>query len=418
MKNKSLKILSLIIILCFSIFSLFACSNVGTQGSKPNESDHVCEYGEWVSNGNDTHTKVCKTNSEHKKTEDCFGGNATCKDKALCSACGVEYGVLVCHAYENNKCKWCLSALPTYTRNGSVILFGSYPQTEVKDEGITNKLLKISGNPKTSTTGWISYNYYVDGVQTDCMYYKDVEYNGQKYRGVYIKKYRPHYHDAPSNFLNTTQDSNGYIENSTYWFLWEEIKWNIVKEQNGNALVVCDIIIDSQPYQNTFIESDYIKEFYNNNPNTPEKTYANNYMYSTIRAWLNETFYKTAFNSLQQEMIRTVEVDNSAKSTGYEINRYSCVNTFDKIFLLSREEINIYYNTNLAKLKNATNYAKSQGLWLFDSDWGWWWSRSACNFIGDGAYLICEDGKGGSKGSNTGVNVSNTGILPALNIKL
>ena len=49
-------------------------------------------WGDWVSNGNNTHTRVCKVNSEHTETADCQGGKATCKDKAVCEVCNESYG--------------------------------------------------------------------------------------------------------------------------------------------------------------------------------------------------------------------------------------------------------------------------------------------------------------------------------------
>ena len=52
-------------------------------------------YGEWVSNGDGTHTRRCTVDGcTGSETKDCSGGTATCKDKAKCSACGAEYGDL------------------------------------------------------------------------------------------------------------------------------------------------------------------------------------------------------------------------------------------------------------------------------------------------------------------------------------
>ena len=52
-------------------------------------------YGEWVSNGDGTHTRQCTVDGcTGSETKDCSGGTATCKDKAKCSACGAEYGDL------------------------------------------------------------------------------------------------------------------------------------------------------------------------------------------------------------------------------------------------------------------------------------------------------------------------------------
>ena len=49
-------------------------------------------YGEWVSNGNDTHSRVCGNDDSHVETDNCSGGAATLTEKAICSVCGEAYG--------------------------------------------------------------------------------------------------------------------------------------------------------------------------------------------------------------------------------------------------------------------------------------------------------------------------------------
>ena len=52
-------------------------------------------YGEWVSNGDGTHTRKCTVDGcTGSETKDCSGGTATCKDKAKCAVCGKTYGEL------------------------------------------------------------------------------------------------------------------------------------------------------------------------------------------------------------------------------------------------------------------------------------------------------------------------------------
>ena len=52
-------------------------------------------YGEWVSNGDGTHTRQCTVDGcTGSETKDCSGGTATCKDKAECAVCGKTYGEL------------------------------------------------------------------------------------------------------------------------------------------------------------------------------------------------------------------------------------------------------------------------------------------------------------------------------------
>ena len=50
-------------------------------------------FGEWVSNGDGTHTRKCTVDGcNGLETKDCSGGKATCKDKAVCEVCGKAYG--------------------------------------------------------------------------------------------------------------------------------------------------------------------------------------------------------------------------------------------------------------------------------------------------------------------------------------
>lgn len=54
-------------------------------------------WGEWKSNGDGTHTRICANDVTHTETEDCTGGTATCTDKAECESCAVPYGDALGH---------------------------------------------------------------------------------------------------------------------------------------------------------------------------------------------------------------------------------------------------------------------------------------------------------------------------------
>ena len=50
-------------------------------------------FGEWVSNGDGTHTRQCTVDGcNGLETKDCSGGTATCTEKAVCEVCGKAYG--------------------------------------------------------------------------------------------------------------------------------------------------------------------------------------------------------------------------------------------------------------------------------------------------------------------------------------
>ena len=83
--------------------SCAACglSSAGTASEATFEAGNVLghDWGAWTSNGNDTHTRVCKRDSSHTETDNCSGGTATCTAKAVCTVCGGEYGELLPHDF-------------------------------------------------------------------------------------------------------------------------------------------------------------------------------------------------------------------------------------------------------------------------------------------------------------------------------
>ena len=254
------------------------------------------------------------------------------------------------------------------------IYTGSYPQTEVTDESILCSLNNLATTHYPNIQeDWISYDYdrYQNGELGDFgdfMYYIDIEYNNNKYRGVYLEKYRRPY-----------QQYGKYSLKKIYWFKYEPIKWDVISKSNDKILLVSSVIIDSQEF-NT---SDLPREI------GGKTIYSNNWEYSSIRNWLNYNFYNIAFDSIQQKRIQNSFLDN--KTTGgiyrknishapYEpyydpTNKYaSCQNnTEDNIFLLSRKDIYDIYDDNNDLIKEATDYALIQG-----SEQGGWALRSPC----------------------------------------
>ncbi len=73
---------------------------------------HIHDWGEWVTNGNGTHTRTCRTDNSHKETENCVGGNATCTHKPVCDVCHGEYGQAKSHDWG----EWRTNGNGTHTR--------------------------------------------------------------------------------------------------------------------------------------------------------------------------------------------------------------------------------------------------------------------------------------------------------------
>ena len=325
------------------------------------------------------------------------------------------------HNYENGYCTVCGEKEWVYTRDGKKITFGSYPQTKVTDSALTATLTNMAGTLPTSSNSqsWTSYGYYISGNVENFMWYIDIEQGGEKYRGVYFTSYRPYYTTYSSSESNSNQDNNGYSTSTVYWFKYEPISWTILSENttDGTALILCDMIIDSQEY--------YIST--SSRTIDGKTVYANNYAESTIRKWLNETFYNTAFSELQKQIILTTTVDNSVASTGYSTNQYACENTQDKIFLLSAQEVtNTAYGFasststyDTARQKKTTDYAQAQGAYTSTStDYagnGWWWLRSPRYYY---SYYARGVGGDGSVDYSDYVYDSSNGVVPALQIRL
>ena len=312
---------------------------------------------------------------------------------------------------------------------GDLVEFGTYPQREVKD---SETLVLLN----SQTLSWASYGYYSgtgtwdDGQMTakDYMKYADVTVNGTKYRAVKFTEYRPCCTGFTSS--NSQQDDNGYEINNTYWFQFEPIKWRVLDPATG--FILCESIIDSQAFNN------YVKSNGSDENGTAYwgdegcTYYANNYEKSSIRAWLNDDFYHTAFSSPDKGNIKTTHLENKAYSPTY--SEYDCADTDDKVFLLSYSDaLNTNYgfssnNSDYDKARRAqgTDYAKCQGLYVYrnsgsEYDGNSYWrlrspgdfSYSICYVINDGyAYNYFYNTDNTSFGVRAALKISNLNNLP------
>ncbi|MBQ6065301.1 MAG: hypothetical protein IJK89_00635 [Clostridia bacterium] len=298
-----------------------------------------------------------------------------------------------------------LSAVPFTALNGSaattyavgdIIEFGGYPQSRVTDSNTVAAL-----NAKVKDTDWVSYGYYSGAgaigsmEQGDWMKYCDIYLNGNKYRGVKFTQYRPFWsYNAPTT-EKSQQDNNNYFTNTNYWFKWESLRWRILDPAAG--LVMSESIIDAQPFQNEVVQTDnlyYVK----NKPSV----YANNYVHSTVRTWLNNDFYLTAFADAQQAKIKTTTLNNEMYNTGYP--QYSAGETNDKIFLLSvLDSLNTSYGFDASQYTydgkrqaQGTPYAVCQGIGV-DNNRSIWTLRIASTLsermkcMGTGGHLHDSD---------------------------
>ena len=303
---------------------------------------------------------------------------------------------------------------------GDLIEFGSYPQSKVTDSNLIAKIVAAGEG-----VDWVDYNYYAgtglwwNGNMKpveNMMLYKDISYNGSKYRAVKINQYRPVCTGYTSSY--SYQDDNGYYTDNTYYFKYEPLKWRVLDASTG--LIVCDSAIDSQAYNNySYALDSYDDEYWGD---CDKSYYASNWENSSLRAWLNNDFYNTAFSKIQQDRIQELIRENISSID----SRYDSNPTSDKITLLTYNDvINTKYGftsskaNDTSKYRKGTDYAKCQGLLVYNeaSDsyiaTSWWWLRSPLNSsdatgTGDDCHANDYAFQAGS---------THRGVVPALNLK-
>lgn len=292
---------------------------------------------------------------------------------------------------------------------GDIIEFGSYPQSKITDSDL---IAKIEAAGKSIS--WVDYNYYIGTGTSDdgnmkpvdgMMLYKDIPYNGSKYRAVKINQYRPYRTGNTSS--ETYQYDNGYNKGNIYYFKYEPLSWRILDPSEG--YVMCNQIIDSQAYQNFIYYNG--SEYYNSEAC---ENYASDWVTSSLRQWLNNSFYKTAFSAEEKSQIGTSHLENKSIIS----SAYNSADTYDKIFLISYyDAANSAYGfdsssdaNDAARQLKGTDYAKCQGLYVSSSYDGpsWWRLRSP-----NDSYGATEVVLGGWAYGYCGAGDTDGGVVPA-----
>ena len=189
------------------------------------------------------------------------------------------------------------------------IWFGSYPQTKIVSSSKENDLYSTL----ETVNGWDKNNDIIIGKEK--------------------------YHRAKKSY-----------------FKYEPIKWRVIKCENGEALLLSDIVLDKQKYNKRLKKVTWEK--------------------STLRKWLNKKFMNRAFSSSEQEAIRTTKVINE---DNYYYKTDGGNDTLDKIYLLSLSETDEEKETEEAKEYGFTD---SYGMTIKYSnyadldDYQYWWLRT------------------------------------------
>ena len=125
----------------------------------------------------------------------------------------------------------------------------------------------------------------------------------------------------------------------------DPIEWIVLNRDGNRALLLSKYKLDRRKYND-------IKE-----DTTWER--------STIRSWLNNTFYSSAFTD--NEKLKVINV-NIINNDNVRFGTNGGEDTYDKVFLLSIDEVNRYLKNNTMRDTLKTNYSKvNSGWWLRSS---------------------------------------------------
>lgn len=197
-----------------------------------------------------------------------------------------------------------------------------------------------------------------------------------------------------------------YWQNDSDGKTKEPIKWRVLSVDGDDAFLLADQSLDCQPYDQ---RSSYTQKSY------PWET-------CSLRTWLNDAFYKNAFNSAEQSAIRSTLVINEEGTKGGN-------NTQDKLYLLSVKEAgNTTYGFNnkaggmfgildldATRYSKNTRYANRKGAFTYSSGNGSWWLRTPGQ---NSCAETVVDSNGAVSSGGDGVAVTSNGVRPVLHLDL
>lgn len=193
--------------------------------------------------------------------------------------------------------------------------------------------------------------------------------------------------------------------------VFDKYEWRVLDIQNNTALVITEEIIEQRSYHDAYKDITWAE--------------------CSLRKYLNGEFYDK-FNAADKS--RIIPVLNKNPDNQWYGSKGGA-DTRDYIFLLSVEEVCIYFGDSLSKLQNP---GKNQRYWferkdennskriarLQGKEWDWWWwLRSPGRVNVKAVYIFGTDGNIGIQGNNIlKGNLSDGrctgGIRPALWLRL
>ena len=269
--------------------------------------------------------------------------------------------------------------------DGNIFMnFGSYPQTYVNDEATINNLKTLEN--ANDNRAILEYDENGDGVKEKFM--------------------------ALETDREVKSISNGdIIKPGINYFRFEPISWMILSDNNGEKKLFSEHVLDASPFEAEGYDYFDVENGIN------VRRY-DDYSKSDIREFVTNNFYNIAFSESEKSQILTTFVDNSEAVYGYEKVKYTCEDTYDKVYLISYIESrsDFIYDYGLKGAK-ATDFSACLNIADFSynaSDYGTvsYRTRNGGLYSGESAYRIY-----GTSGAGV-LCTTNIGIRPAINISL
>lgn len=148
----------------------------------------------------------------------------------------------------------------------------------------------------------------------------------------------------------------------------EPIEWIVLDKKDDSMLLISKYALDRQPY------------YFNND--TKKSVESITWETCTLRTWLNNEFFNRAFSSEEQSSIKASTL-SANKNPQYDTPPGN--DTVDKIFLLSIDESNNYFDSDEKRQCEGTNYcsalvADKTGMKTRSDNKHHWWLRSPGGF--------------------------------------
>ena len=179
----------------------------------------------------------------------------------------------------------------------------------------------------------------------------------------------------------------------------EAIEWTVLDKDGMSLLLISKQALDCQQYNTSYTDVTWES--------------------CSLRKWMNGTFLNKAFNAEEQAQIQNTTV-SADKNPEYNTNPGNA--TTDKVFLLSINEVEKYFNSDEARKCAPTAYAKAQGAYTSDNyktasgaATCWWWLRSPG---ADPTYAAIVNIDGSVYYYGSLVNYAHDAVRPALWINL